>query len=258
MNNQNLSPREQLQQKYNASRLNLLLMVGFTVLNIVFFLAGSETMMLFSASIPYYAVIFGKAFPIPALSIGCYVIALLCVGAYFLCWLLSKKRYGWLIFALALFILDSLAMGALYLWAEDFSGILDVVMHALVLYYLIVGISTGKKLKNMPADEVVPDTTAETQALPNSVPLRRIGDEEKVRVLLEETYGTYHISYRRVKRLNQLVINNYIYDEVEHLIEPPHNLSAVLDGNHIEVGYDSVNSYLKVNGKIIKKKIRWY
>jgi hypothetical protein len=258
MNNQNLSQREQLQQKYNASRLNLLLMVGLTVVNIVFFLTGSETMLLFSASIPYYAVIFGEAFPIPALSIGCYVIAGLCLGAYFLCWLLSKKRYGWLIFALVLFILDTLAMGALYLWAGDFSGILDVVIHALVLYNLIVGISIGRKLKTLPAEEDAPVTTTEAQTLPNSVPLRRIGDEEKVRVLLEEAYGTYHISYRRVKRLNQLVINNYIYDEVEYLIEPPHSLSAVLDGNQIEVGYDSVNSYLKVNGKYIKKKIRWY
>ena len=81
---------------------------------------------------------------------------------------------------------------------------------------------------------------------------------QKVRVLLEETYGTYHICYRRVKRLNQLVINNYIYDEVEYLAEPPHSLSAVMNGTRIEVGYDGVKSYISIDGKRIKEKIRWY
>ena len=68
-------------------------------------------------------------------------------------WLLSKKRYGWLIPALVLFIMDTLAMGGMYIWFADFSGILDILMHVWVLYYLFVGISSGKKLKNLPAEE---------------------------------------------------------------------------------------------------------
>lgn len=151
--NQNLTTREQLQQKFNTSRMNLLLMMALTVVNIVLFFAGSESMMLFSASIPYFAVIFGAEIEIPVLAIVCYVIAGLTVVGYLLCWLLSKKRYGWLIPALVLFIFDTLAMGGMYLWVGDFSGILDVLMHAWVLYYLIVGISCGRKLKNLPTEE---------------------------------------------------------------------------------------------------------
>ena len=133
--------------------MNLLLMMALTVVNIVLFFAGSESMMLFSASIPYFAVIFGATIEIPVLAIICYVIAGLTVVGYLLCWLLSKKRYGWLIPALVLFIFDTLAMGGMYLWVGDFSGILDVLMHAWVLYYLIVGISSGKKLKNLLVEE---------------------------------------------------------------------------------------------------------
>jgi hypothetical protein len=151
--NQNLSTREQLQQKFNTSRMNLLLMMVLTVVNVVLFFTGSDSMMLFSASIPYFAVIFGATIEIPSMSMICYAIAALTILGYLIFWLLSKKRYGWLIPALVLFIMDTLAMGGMYIWFADFSGILDILMHVWVLYYLFVGISSGKKLKNLPAEE---------------------------------------------------------------------------------------------------------
>jgi hypothetical protein len=252
-----MNKNQSLEQKYNSTRVNLLLIVILTAVNIVLYFTGSETMMLFSASVPYYAVIFGSAMPLPILSIPCYAVAGICILVYLLCWIFSKKRSGWLVVALIFFVVDTIAMLGLYIWAQDFSGILDIALHAYILYSLFVGVSAGKQLKNMPAEEVQA-TEEEGAELSNSTPLRRIGDEEKVRVLLEETYGTYHICYRRVKRLNQLVINNYIYDEVEYLAEPPHSLSAVMNGTRIEVGYDGVKSYISIDGKRIKEKIRWY
>ena len=73
--NQNLSTREQLQQKFNTSRMNLLLMMVLTVVNVVLFFTGSDSMMLFSASIPYFAVILGATIEIPGMSMICYAIA---------------------------------------------------------------------------------------------------------------------------------------------------------------------------------------
>ena len=55
-----------------------------------------------------------------------------------------------MIAALVLFSIDS----ALMLLLGDFaSSILDLVFHAWVIYYLVVGIISANKLKNMPEEE---------------------------------------------------------------------------------------------------------
>ena len=77
----------------------------------------------------------------------CFAIAVITVILYVLCWYMSKKRYGWMIVALVMFILDTLAMAGMYLGLGEISGILDVVIHAWVLYYLIIGVKYGKKEK---------------------------------------------------------------------------------------------------------------
>ena len=61
---------------------------------------------------------------------------------------------------MVLFVLDSLFMVRLYLSLEDFSGILDVVIHVWVLYYLVIGVKYGHQLKKMP--EEMPMASEET------------------------------------------------------------------------------------------------
>lgn len=254
----NMSHRDVQEQKFKAARANLLMAIIFTILNIVMFMVGSDTMLLFSISIPYFAVVLSSLFGIQSLLIAGCVIAFVIVAAYFVCWLMSKKHYGWLIGALVLFGVDILAMVGLYVLAGEVSGILDVVFHCWVLYYLIIGVGAGSKLKTMPVEVPVAPAAAETPA-PNSVPLRRVGEDEKFRVLLEHTYGSYRVVYRRVKRMNQLVINDYIYDEVEMLVETAHCLSARINGQLFEVGFDgSANSYFHVDGQRIAKKLRLF
>lgn len=257
---QNRTPRELLEQQFKASRSNLLLMVIFTVINIVLLYVGSETMLLFSASIPYFAValgVFGGSFELFVIGL---IVAVVLITLYFLCWLMSKKHPRWLIVALVLFILDVLAMICFFLLAEEASGIVDVLFHGWVLCYLIIGISSAAKLKKMPAEEPALEAVAlECEPVADSVPLRRIGEDEKCRILLEHTYGSYHVVYRRVKRMNQLVINDYIYDEIELLAEPAHSLSARIGGHDIVVGFDGVGySYLTVDGERVAKKMRLY
>ena len=151
-----LSERAQLEQKYKSSRVNLLLVIILTLANVILLIAGSDTMMLFSASIPFYAVAFPVVWEMPELFAVGLIIAFVSLLLYFLCWLLSKKRSGWLVVALVLFVMDTLAMSGLYLLIEDASGILDVAIHILVLVYLIQGISASAKLKKLPPEDPVP------------------------------------------------------------------------------------------------------
>ena len=253
--NKAMTPRAVCTERIKTARLDLLLLLVFTIMNVGGYFANSGTMLLFSAAVPYYAVVFAGLLQIPTVTIVLYTIAGVSVAAYFACWLLCKKRPVFLIVATVLFSLDFLTLIGLYVYAGDNGGFLDMVIHAAVLYYLILGSVSASQLKKLPEDAVVPPVAEETE---NSTPLRRVEDEGKVRILLEEQYSTYRIVYRRVKRLNQLVINDYIYAEVEYLIEAPHNLSAVMDGHWIEVGFDGNRSYLQIDGEVVKSKLRLY
>ena len=67
----------------------------------------------------------------------------------------------------------------------------------------------------------------------------------------------HYVVYRRVKKTNELVIDLYVYDEIEILVECAHSLEARIDGHLIVVGFDGVShSYLSVDGEIVAKKLR--
>ena len=72
-------------------------------------------------------------------------------------------------------------------------------------------------------------------------------------------YG-YQITYRRVKRTNELVINGYVYAEYTALMEMPHMLNANLGGHSFAAGMDGTTSrsIMMVDGMIVKTKMRWY
>ncbi len=54
-------------EKVKIARSNLLLMIAFTLVNIVLLVTGSDVMMLFSATVPYFAVVFAVWWPRPPL-----------------------------------------------------------------------------------------------------------------------------------------------------------------------------------------------
>lgn len=135
--------------QYKAARANLLLALAFTVVNIILFLSAfhnhsdSFTYFLFSASLPYYSVVFYYA----ELGVTVIIAAVLMLAVYLLCYFFSKKSYGWMIAALVFFCLDSLYLVFLALSnAEIFMDfILDIAFHAFVLFYLIQGVRYGKR-----------------------------------------------------------------------------------------------------------------
>ena len=282
-----ISPREKLENTYKAARANLLLVVVFTLINIIGSVLGSESYFLFSAHIPTYfailgAILCGRYSPEYYAAIGIteadffgtpVLVALVAVAVvltllYLLFWALSKKRVGWLIAALVFFVADAAFMILSY--GISFDMILDILFHALVLYYLVAGVMAHYKLKSLPAEEEnVPVEGAfeagDYQAMPdsaqleNSPILRRADMEVKHRVLLETEALGHKICYRRVKKVNELVIDNYVYAELESLKERAHVLEAQIDGHRISVGYDGFsNSYAMLDGNVIAKKIRWY
>ena len=65
------------------------------------------------------------------------------------------------------------------------------------------------------------------------------------------------ICYRRVKSVNELIVNDAVYDEKRGVIEFAHNLSAVVNGHRIDAGFDGVGySYLLLDGIQIASKMR--
>lgn len=164
--------RQDLEAKYNNSRINLLLVVAFTAINIILLVTKSDSYFLFSAYIPYALVTLGmlicgmfpqefyvnefdgmEFFDTSVFAVFL-VIAIIIVALYLISWFLSRKnKRGWLIFALILFTVDTLGMFAFQGLALD--SIIDIVFHVWVIVSLCQGISASGKLKKMPMDETV-------------------------------------------------------------------------------------------------------
>ncbi len=169
--------REYLTRKVATARHTLLLVIIFTVVNLGMILADSGTYFLFSASVPYYLTVFGVAFDSTetAMVIGTFAITALVISAiilalYFVCWLMAKKRPGlWYLVAAVLFALDTLALVGLGLVLNVLTElIMDLVIHAWVLYELFQAYSATKKLAAMPLPVV--DTEGEVVEQPAYVP----------------------------------------------------------------------------------------
>lgn len=276
-----MSDRELLQIKYNKSRSNLLLVVMFTVVNIILLITKSDTYFLFSASIPYLLVAMGMLFcgmypeeyyleefldppflPQSAFSVFLFL-ALIITALYLVSWIFSKNnRVGWLIVSLTLFSLDT--VGMIVFIGIDFTNIIDIIFHAWIIISLSVGIHAHSRLKGLPPDEQNETVEAEqieqdTQEVKGSEPLRSADRDVKSRTLLEGRAFGHAVVYRRVKKVNELVIDGNVYDEYSALFETAHSLRAIIDGHEIEMGYDGkLYSYFKIEGKLVSKKLRWY
>ena len=262
MQQNQMSPRQIAESRYKSARWDLLIVIIFTVLNIVMLFGGSETMMLFSATVPYYAVAMAYFANLQYGGLewfvtGSLILAFIILAAYLLCWFFSKKRCGWLIAALVLFCLDTLA--TVFLYMGDFArGIMDFVIHGIVIWYLAMGVKAGKQLKTLPQEVVEAEDGVATEALPleNSVHIRWADPEVKHRVLVEAEVQGLRICYRNVKSVLELVINGYVYAETKMIIIVGHEQSAVFNGHLVTVGFNPTNSnsYICVDGQQVAKK----
>ena len=147
--------REYLLRQVANGRYSLLLIVILTVVNLIMTILDTNTYFLFSASVPYYLVFVGMgiengfvdgAWNVKGtLTYTGLVIALVIVAVYLLCWLLSKKRAGWLTAALVVI--------AFALYDSPMGKLVDFLLHIWAIVELIQAVRGSKKLRALPPTE---------------------------------------------------------------------------------------------------------
>lgn len=142
--------------RYDQSRMNLLLVAMFSLINVIMLATNQFTYFLFSAAVPYLITDLGMSYcgryPEEFYEGGYaaynffdntvfYILlaaALFVIAIYVLLFFLSaKRRAGFLIAALVLFIIDT---GAMFMFYDLASSIVDIVFHAWVIISLVIGI----------------------------------------------------------------------------------------------------------------------
>lgn len=281
------SERETCEQRYKNARMNLLIVVAFTAINILLLITNTDTYFLFSAFIPYFITTLGMLvcgrfpdeyytgdfagmeFVDDSVFFILLIISIAIILVYLLAWFMSSKnRSGWLVFMLVLFIFDTLGM--LVINGISLQSIIDILFHIWVIYYLIAGIKACNRLKSIPVEEkpqnenIIEENEDEiyieenNEEIPNTPILRKAELDVKYKVLIETKYLNYDICYRRVKHTNELVINGNVYDEIKGVLEFAHILQAHIDGHHIAVGFTGNHSVIYIDEKLIAKKLRLF
>ncbi|MBQ7172274.1 MAG: hypothetical protein IJR89_08380 [Clostridia bacterium] len=125
------------QRRYFTCRANLFVVTAFSLLHLVLLALGSDFSLSFAAILPLVVYTFGKGaaaqYGMPALfPVAVFLVGLL-ILFYFLCWLFSKKRYGWLIPALVCYGIDTLVLLSTISPEYLVSMIIEIVFHAWVL-----------------------------------------------------------------------------------------------------------------------------
>lgn len=207
-NNGQMTEREMLESRYNSARMNLLLVVAFSAINLITLATNSGMYFLFSASIPYLLTdlgmffcgmypdevytgeLAGMVFAPKALFVVLLIVSFVILGVYLLCWFCSKDhKANWLIAALVLFSFDTVILFLNY----GFSALVDLGFHIWVIVILAMGISAHFKLRKVPADlkpiesdftELSTEEKAENEPAPEAAPVAAepVIEEEKEEV----------------------------------------------------------------------------
>ena len=228
----------------------------------------------------------GYAFIEPWFLILMVLLALVFIGLYLLSWFLSKDRkVGWMTFALAFFSLDTFCLLTFGMYM-GIGFLIDLAFHAWVIVSLSMGIHAHYAALRQPPpqsamaygatrcedsldatsaapsgqdslDADTPEAPAGERMPPNSPVLRRADTTKKGRVLAEAETQGYEICYRRIGRVNELIVNGMVYDELVALVETAHVLTAWIDGHRIEGGFDGAgHSYIRVDSVTVARKLR--
>ena len=136
------------ERKINSARSSLLFIVILSIVNIFAISGGSY--FLFSAYLPQVFIalaVYGD----PSLLMPMIVLSIIYIFPYLLCFIFAKKRKGWMIAALVLFIIDSIffVIDVLpLLMLGDISFLFDAIIRVYALVTLIVGVTGYSKLED--------------------------------------------------------------------------------------------------------------
>lgn len=153
---------EKFKYAYTSARITFIIAVALTLVNVVLLLFGSDTYFLFSITIPYQIVVTGMLYtgklPIEgemtanmseAAIIVFVAIAVVILAVYFLCFLFSKKKVGWMIAGLILFVADTLYFLVAVISSFEVLALMDLLFHGIILAYFVRGVSGYYKLKTL-------------------------------------------------------------------------------------------------------------
>lgn len=100
---------------------------------------------------------------------------------------------------------------------------------------------------------------AETQAGGDSTALHPLDPADNGKTLLAAEAFHHNICYRKAKHIYMLAIDGTVYDELKTVLSSEHRLFARLDGHRFFAGFDEkIGSYIEADGKILKKKRRFF
>lgn len=184
-NRSDLPVRMQLDMKHRNARVSLLVVVAFTFINMMLRVSQTTGYFLFSANLPFFltdvGMYFGGIYDNPTEAwlnagfgmhgerffYGMLAVAILIVAAYFVLWLLSARDSILpMLIATVLFGVDTLFLvGATVFGLSDLSSdfVIDLLLHAYVLYALIDGTLARRRYLALPEDAPIYDSEQSEQ-----------------------------------------------------------------------------------------------
>lgn len=167
--------RAKYDAQYASARANLGAVVLLSLVNVGLMVLDAGVSFLFSAVLPQVAINYGWYLDAwlggSTYTIIAYAISALWIGAFALCYYLSKKHPGCMTAALVLFCLDCLVLVYWIYLGFMMEDVLDIVFHVWILYYLIRGVVAARKCKTLPEAPVPPAPGAPTPNM-NAAPVQ--------------------------------------------------------------------------------------
>ena len=278
--NSGLNPIDSAVKRYKSARWLAFLLGALSIVNIFMLTSQSMYYFLFSSYIAFYFVDLGMAvcgkypeemyeggygeyeFLDESFLYAMIAVALIVSLVYFLFFFFSNKgRSGWLIAAIVYYAIDT----AFMLYMCGIVNILsDIVAHALILVMLVWGVRACGKLKEASAAEFSPKedapATEEGEDAPvDTVVIRSADPNVKSRTLVSADNGRHNIVYRRVKNVNELLIDNAVYAECVVSSDTAHKLEVIKEGHRITASTDYIGKMMiTVDGQEVAAKYKLF
>jgi hypothetical protein len=264
-------------QKFKTAKLNLLLVIVFSSINLLLMFIEADLNFLFSASAPQ--LFYGIGFNITLetddsmfATIGL-VFAVAALLPYFVCWYFANRKRMLMVVALVFFSFDCLLLFVLLaLIGFDISFLLELAFHVWVMICLISGVRAWNKLRGVSDDDfklLLASGTAQQQigtvvdseddiVYTESMPLRT--DDNKGRILIEATHEFMHIVIKTRASLTTMIVDGQVYAEKKGLIDHDYTLHAHVNGKVIMGSFNNASMcmMLYVDKVLIMKKKRFF
>jgi len=140
--------------KFEKARNNLLVVIAYSVINLILTAFDAGVIFLFSTTLPQFVFVMGRNLAIDMGSnifatMGL-VIAIILIIPYFVFWLLAKRARVLILVALILISIDSLLLLYFIIGIEfQWTYLLELAFRVWILYYLINGVMAWAKIRNI-------------------------------------------------------------------------------------------------------------